>query len=223
MMQLTKRMKRIRLYIDKTKQYHIQDAITLLKKSSSVQFIESVDVAINLNIDIHKSEQFVRDSIILPHGTGRDVRLAVFAQGIDAIEAKNAGVSFVGMQDLVDIIKTNKIAFDRILAAPYAMNIVSPLSQILGPKNLMPNPKFGTVTSNIVKAIQNIRKGQIFYRNDKNGIIHTIIGKINFESYQLQENLETLLATLKKKKKKINQRKLKVYILKISIYLLLWE
>ncbi|WP_457913864.1 50S ribosomal protein L1 [Candidatus Gillettellia adelgis] len=200
MTKLTKRMRVIRNKVNTTKQYEITEALALLKEHALTKFVESVDVSINLGIDARKSDQNVRGSTVLPYGTGRTMRVAVFAQGSNAEEAKGAGAELVGMNDLADLIKMGEINFDVIIATPDAMCVVGQLGQILGPRGLMPNPKVGTVTTNVVEAVKIAKTGQIRYRNDKNGIIHTTIGKVNFESKKLQENLEALLIALKKVK-----------------------
>ncbi|MXP67975.1 50S ribosomal protein L1 [Pantoea sp. Aalb] len=214
MSRITKRMQLIRDKIDVTKQYDIKEAIFLLKKIATAKFIESVDIAINLNINASKSDQNIRGSMVLPHGTGRQIRVAVFTQGINAEIAKLAGAELVGMEDLVNKIKKGEMNFDIVIASPDAMRIVGQLGQLLGPRGLMPNPKLGTVTTNIDEAIKNAKSGQIIYRNDKNGIIHTTIGKINFSDEKLKENLESLLIRLKKTKP--SQVK-GLYIKKVSV------
>ncbi|CAD6507698.1 50S ribosomal protein L1 [Candidatus Profftia tarda] len=200
MPKLTKRMRIIREKINVTKQYDIIEAINLLKYLANVKFIESFDVAINLGIDARKSDQNIRGAIVLPNGTGRSVRIAVFAQGSNAEAAKSAGAELVGMEDLAEHIRKGPINFDVVIASPDAMRVVGQLGQVLGPRGLMPNPKVGTVTYNITEAIQNIKSGQVCYRNDKNGIIHSTIGKVNFDANKLKENLEALLTALKKAK-----------------------
>lgn len=200
MTKLTKRMRIIRNKVDSTKQYNIGEAVTLLKELASARFIESIDVAVNLGIDARKSDQNVRGATVLPHGTGRSVRVAVFTQGANAEAAKTAGADLVGMDSLADQIKKGDFNFDVVIASPDAMRIVSQLGQILGPRGLMPTPKVGTLTPNVAEAVQNAKAGQIHYRNDKNGIIHTTIGKVDFESTKLKENLEALLVSLKKAK-----------------------
>lgn len=214
MAKLTKRMRNIREKIDTTKYYDISEAITLLKELANAKFVESVDVAVNLGIDARKSDQNIRSATILPHGTGRSVRVAVFTQGANVEVATVAGAELVGMEDLADKIKAGKINFDVVIASPDAMHIVSQLGQILGPRSLMPNPKVGTVTLNIAQAVQNAKAGQIRYRNDKNGIIHTTIGKVDFDDSKLKENLEALLVALKKVKPSSTKG---VYIKKISL------
>ncbi|AKC32313.1 50S ribosomal protein L1 [Candidatus Pantoea carbekii] len=200
MAKLTKRMRVIHDTIDTTKHYDINEAIFILKELATNKFVESIDVAVNLSIDARKSDQNVRGAIVLPHGTGRLVRVAVFTQLVTAEIAKAAGADLVGMEDLAEIIKKGNVKFDAVIASPDAMRIVGQLGQILGPRGLMPNPKQGTVTSNIAEAVKNAKSGQIRYRNDKNGIVHATIGKINFSTEKLKENLETLLNALKKTK-----------------------
>ncbi|CUX96669.1 50S ribosomal protein L1 [Candidatus Doolittlea endobia] len=214
MAKLTKRMRVIRDKVDSSKQYDISEAVALLKELATAKFIESVDVAINLGIDARKSDQNVRGAAVLPHGTGRSVRVAVFTQGANAEAAKAAGADLVGMDDLVDQVKKGKLNFDVVIASPDAMRIVSHLGQILGPRGLMPNPKVGTVTSNIADAVKNAKAGQVRYCNDKNGIIHTTIGKANFESDKLKENLAAILVALKKAKP---MQAKGVYIKKVSL------
>ncbi|WP_041069681.1 50S ribosomal protein L1 [Candidatus Ishikawella capsulata] len=196
MSKLSKRRRAMRSKIDVTKAYDVNEAIILLKELKSPNFIESIDVSVNLGINPKKSDQNIRGATILPHGTGKLTRIAVFAQGISAREAEDAGADLVGMDDLVEKIKQGEINFDVAIAAPDAMTIVSQIGQILGPRGLMPNPKMGTITSNIAEAVRKAKSGQVRYRNDKNGIIHTSIGKVNFEVIQLIENLDALLKNL---------------------------
>lgn len=200
MAKLTKRMRTIREKVDVTKDYEINEAVALLKELATAKFVESVDVAVNLGIDARKSDQNVRGASVLPHGTGRDVRVAVFTQGANAEAAKEAGAELVGMEDLAEQVKKGVMDFDVVVASPDAMRVVGQLGTILGPRGLMPNPKVGTVTPNVAEAVKNAKAGQVRYRNDKNGIIHTTIGKATFEANQLQENLEALLVALKKAK-----------------------
>jgi large subunit ribosomal protein L1 len=200
MTKLSKRTRLIREKVDVLKEYDITEAITLLKELATAKFRESVDVAINLGIDARKSDQNVRGATVLPNGTGRDVRVAVFTQGVNADKAKEAGADIVGMEDLAEQVKAGKLDFDVVIATPDAMRVVGQLGQILGPRGLMPNPKVGTVTPDVVTAVNNAKAGQIRYRNDKNGIIHTTIGKADFDDAKLQENLESLLEALKKAK-----------------------
>ena len=200
MAKLTKRMRVIREKVDVTKEYEINEAIALLKELATAKFVESVDVAVNLGIDARKSDQNVRGATVLPHGTGREIRVAVFTQGANAEAAKEAGADIVGMEDLAEQVKKGEMNFDVVVASPDAMRVVGQLGTILGPRGLMPNPKVGTVTPNVADAVKNAKAGQVRYRNDKNGIIHTTIGKASFEANQLQENLEALLVALKKAK-----------------------
>jgi large subunit ribosomal protein L1 len=200
MAKLSKRARLIREKVDVLKDYDIAEAITLLKELATAKFRESVDVAVNLGIDARKSDQNVRGAAVLPNGTGRDVRVAVFTQGANAEKAKEAGADIVGMEDLAELVKKGEMNFDVVIASPDAMRVVGQLGQILGPRGLMPNPKVGTVTPDVVTAINNAKSGQIRYRNDKNGIIHTTIGKADFDDAKLQENLEFLLEALKKAK-----------------------
>ena len=200
MAKLSKRARLIREKVDVLKEYDIAEAISLLKELATANFRESVDVAVNLGIDARKSDQNVRGATVLPNGTGRDVRVAVFTQGVNADKAKEAGADIVGMEDLAEQVKAGNMDFDVVIATPDAMRVVGQLGQILGPRGLMPNPKVGTVTPDVVTAVNNAKAGQIRYRNDKNGIIHTTIGKADFEDAKLQENLESLLEALKKAK-----------------------
>ena len=200
MAKLTKRMRTIREKVDATKEYEINEAVALLKELATAKFVESVDVAVNLGIDARKSDQNVRGATVLPHGTGRDVRVAVFTQGANAEAAKAAGADLVGMEELAEQVKKGEMNFDVVIASPDAMRVVGQLGTILGPRGLMPNPKVGTVTPNVAEAVKNAKAGQVRYRNDKNGIVHSTIGKVTFEANQLQENLEALLVALKKAK-----------------------
>lgn len=200
MAKLSKRMREIREKINVTHEYDITEALALLKELAKAKFVESVDVAVNLGIDARKSDQNVRGATVLPHGTGRTVRVAVFADGANAEAAKEAGADIVGMEDLADSIKKGNLDFDVVIAAPSAMRVVGQLGTILGPRGLMPNPKVGTVSANVAQAVINAKAGQVRYRNDKNGIIHTTIGKIDFTPENLKENLEALLVALKKGK-----------------------
>ena len=214
MAKLTKRMKAIKAAVDSTKAYEINEAVALLKQLATAKFGESVDVAVNLGIDARKSDQNVRGATVLPHGTGRSVRVAVFTQGANAEAAKEAGADLVGMEDLADQVKKGEMNFDVVIASPDAMRVVGQLGQILGPRGLMPNPKVGTVTPNVAEAVKNAKSGQVRYRNDKNGIIHTTIGKANFEADQIKENLQALLAALNKAKPSTAKG---VYIKKVSL------
>lgn len=200
MAKLTKRKKLIREKVQPGKQFTINDAVALLKELSAVKFVESVDVAINLGIDARKSDQVVRGATTLPHGTGSVVRVAVFTQGANAEKAKAAGADLVGMDDLAEQVKAGNINFDVVIASPDAMRVVGQLGQILGPRGLMPNPKTGTVTPDVENAVKNAKAGQVRFRADKNGIVHGAIGKITFDMSAIKENLEALLADLKRAK-----------------------
>jgi len=200
MAKLSKRMKAVRDTVDATKEYEINEAVTLLQKLATAKFNESVDVSVNLGVDSRRSDQNVRGATVLPHGTGREVRVAVFAQGANAEKAKEAGADIVGMDELAAQVKAGEMNFDVVIASPDAMRVVGQLGQILGPRGLMPNPKVGTVTPDVATAVKNAKAGQVRYRNDKNGIIHSTIGKASFSTEQIQENLEALLVALKKAK-----------------------
>ena len=196
------------------KPYPLVDALQLLQDCSSVKFDESVDLAVNLGVDTNKSEQMVRGSVILPQGTGKRVRVAVFAQGAQAEAAKAAGAELVGLEDLVKLIQSGEMGFDVVIAVPEAMPVVSKLGKLLGPRGLMPNPKDGTVSSDIKQAVEDAKSGQIRYKADKNGIIHCVIGKISFKLDALKENLLFLLTALSKAKPNTAKG---IYIRKISI------
>jgi large subunit ribosomal protein L1 len=198
MAKLSKRVQAIRAKLTPGKFYPIEEAIGLLKELSGVKFRESVDVAVNLGVDPRKSDQVVRSATVLPHGTGKTVRVAVFAQGANADAAKAAGADVVGFDDLAESIKAGNLDFDVVIASPDAMRVVGQLGKILGPRGLMPNPKVGTVTADVVGAINNAKAGQVRYRTDKAGIIHCTIGKVDFAPGQLRENLQALLHDLQK-------------------------
>lgn len=200
MAKLSKRLRAINEKIEPGKQYSISDAIALLKELSTVKFSETVDVAINLGIDPRKSDQNVRGATTLPNGTGKTVRVAVFTQGEAAEAAKAAGADLVGMEDLAEQVKAGNMDFDVVIADPAAMRVVGQLGQVLGPRGLMPNPKTGTVTPDVATAVKNAKAGQVRFRADKGGIVHGGIGSISFEPTALKENLEALLADLKKAK-----------------------
>ena len=200
MAKLSKRQKAIREKVDATKLYVPEEAFALLKELSTVKFGESVDVAVNLGVDPRKSDQVVRGSTVLPNGTGKTVRVAVFAQGPAAEAAAEAGADKVGMDDLAGEVKAGNLDFDVVIAAPDAMRVVGQLGQILGPRGLMPNPKVGTVTPDVAQAVKNAKSGQARYRTDKAGIIHASIGKVDFEPGALKQNLEALLNDVKKLK-----------------------
>ncbi len=200
MAKLSKRRKLIQEKVEAGKQYGVEEALQLLKELPRAKFVESVDVAVNLGVDPRKSDQVVRGSTVLPNGTGKTVRVAVFAQGANATAAQEAGADVVGMEDLAESIKKGNLDFDVVIATPDAMRVVGQLGQILGPRGLMPNPKVGTVTTDVAAAVKNAKSGQVRYRTDKSGIIHCSIGKIDFDVDALKENLEALLADLKKAK-----------------------
>src|SRR3990170_4259867 len=194
----SKRRKTMANKVDRAKAYPALDAMKLVKETATAKFDEAVDVAVNLGIDAKKSDQTVRGSVVLPAGTGKKVRVGVFAQGDKAAAAKAAGADIVGMEDLAEQIKAGKMDFDVLIASPDTMRIVGQLGQILGPRGLMPNPKVGTVTPDVATAVKNAKAGQVTYRVDKAGIIHCIIGKSKFEADQLKDNLLALLADLNK-------------------------
>ncbi len=200
MAQETKRMQSLAGKVDRQRVYTVEEALALVKQTASAKFDESVDVAINLGVDAKKSDQNVRGSAVMPRGTGKSVRVAVFAEGAAAEAAKKAGADIVGFQDLADQIKGGNIDFDVVIAAPDAMRIVGQLGQILGPRGLMPNPKVGTVTPNVAKAVENAKAGQVQFRTDKGGIIHCSIGKASFDAEALKENFLALIAALNKGK-----------------------
>lgn len=200
MAKLNKRMQAIREKVESGKAYAIDDALNLLKDMPKAKFVESVDVSINLGIDPRKSDQNVRGATVLPNGTGKVIRVAVFAQGENADKATAAGADVVGFEDLAESIKGGAMDFDVVIATPDAMRVVGTLGQILGPRGLMPNPKVGTVTPDVETAVKNAKAGQIRYRADKGGIIHCTIGKADFEPKALRENLDALLADLNKAK-----------------------
>ena len=198
MAKLTKRQKAIASKIEAGKSYNFVDAAALLAELSTVKFSESVDVAVNLGVDPRKSDQVVRSATVLPHGTGKTVRVAVFTQGPAAEAALAAGADRVGMDDLAAEMKAGDLNYDVVIASPDAMRVVGQLGQILGPRGLMPNPKVGTVTPDVANAVKNAKAGQVRYRTDKNGIIHTSVGKIGFDAVKLKENVEALIADLKR-------------------------
>ena len=200
MAKLSKRRRAINEKIVAGKSYSIDDALTLLKDLSTVKFPETVDVAINLGIDPRKSDQIVRGATTLPHGSGKQVRVCVFAQGEAAESAKAAGAELVGMDELADDIKSGNMDFDVVIASPDAMRVVGMLGKVLGPRGLMPNPKSGTVTPDVASAVANAKAGQVRFRADKNGIVHGGIGIVGFEATALKENLEALMADLHKAK-----------------------
>jgi len=198
MAKLTKRQKAIACKIEAGKSYSFVDAAALLAELSTVKFSESFDIAVNLGVDPRKSDQVVRSATVLPHGTGKTVRVAVFTQGPAAEAALAAGADRVGMDDLAAEMKGGDLNYDVVIASPDAMRVVGQLGQILGPRGLMPNPKVGTVTPDVATAVKNAKAGQVRYRTDKNGIIHTSVGKMGFDAVKLKENVEALIADLKR-------------------------
>ncbi|NLK85749.1 MAG: 50S ribosomal protein L1 [Aeromonadales bacterium] len=200
MAKIAKRLKEIRAAVDKTKQYNVKEGFELLKQTAKAKFVESVDVAVQLGIDATKSDQNVRGATVLPHGTGKTVRVLVFTQGELAEQAKAAGADFVGMDELAAEIKKGFADFDVVVASPDAMRVVGQLGQILGPRGLMPNPKVGTVTRDVATAVKNAKAGQVRYRNDKAGNIQTSIGNVSFTADQLADNLASLIAAITKQK-----------------------
>jgi len=214
MAKLSRRAKAIREKVESGKVYAPDEAFNLLKELSTVKFAESVDVSINLGVDPRKSDQVVRGSTVLPHGTGKQVRVAVFTQGANADAATAAGADRVGMDDLAADVKAGNLDFDVVIASPDAMRIVGQLGKILGPRGLMPNPKVGTVTPDVAEAVTNAKGGQVRYRTDKGGIIHCGIGKVGFDANALQENLAALLRSLIKAKPSVAKG---VYMKKVTV------
>ena len=200
MAKLTKRARLIAEKVVATKLYSVEEAVALLSELSTFKFKESIDVSVNLGVDPRKSDQAVRGSTVLPNGAGKDVRVAVFAQGANAEAAKEAGADIVGFEDLAEQVKAGNLDFDVVIASPDAMRIVGQLGQILGPRGLMPNPKVGTVTPDVATAVKNAKAGQARYRTDKNGIIHAAVGSIEFAADAIKGNLEALLADLRRAK-----------------------
>ncbi|PJC02584.1 MAG: 50S ribosomal protein L1, partial [Gallionellales bacterium CG_4_9_14_0_8_um_filter_59_50] len=214
MAQVSKRYKAIAAQVDRSKLYVLDEALKLVKETAKAKFDESIDVAVNLGVDAKKSDQLVRGSVVLPRGTGKTVRVAVFAQGAKAEEAKAAGADIVGFDDLAESIKAGKMDFDIVIAAPDAMRIVGQLGQILGPRGLMPNPKVGTVAADVAGAVKNAKAGQVQYRTDKNGIVQCTIGRASFAPEALRENLLALIDALNKAKPASAKG---VYLKKIAI------
>ena len=200
MAKISKRLAALKAKVDRNKLYAIDEALSLVKEGATAKFSESVDVAINLGVDARKSDQVVRGSVVLPKGTGKTVRVAVFAQGANAEAARGAGADIVGFDDLAEQIKGGMMDFDVVIATPDAMRIVGQLGQILGPRGLMPNPKVGTVSPNPAEAVKNAKAGQVQYRTDKNGIVHSTIGRASFEAADLRANLAALVEALQKAK-----------------------
>jgi len=214
MAKLSKKDKLIKEKVIRSKQYPIAEAVQLLKEFGTAKFNESIDVSVNLGVDPRKSDQNVRGATVLPNGTGKVVRVAVFTQGSNADAAKAAGADIVGMDDLGDLVKKGEMNFDVVIASPDAMRVVGQLGQILGPRGLMPNPKVGTVTADVATAVKNAKSGQVRYRTDKSGIIHCTLGKLTFDEAAIQGNLEALIADLKKAKPATSKG---IYIKKITL------
>jgi large subunit ribosomal protein L1 len=214
MAHISKRYKTLATKVDRNKLYPLSDALTLVKETAKAKFDESIDVAVNLGIDAKKSDQLVRGSVVLPKGTGKTVRVAVFAQGAKAEEAKAAGADVVGFEDLAESIKAGKMDFDVVIASPDAMRIVGQLGQILGPRGLMPNPKVGTVSADVAGAVRNAKAGQVQYRTDKNGIVQCTIGRASFTPEALRENILALIDALNKARPAAAKG---VYLKKVSV------
>ena len=214
MAKLSKRIQAIRAKVEAGKIYGIEEALGLVKDCASAKFNEAVDVSVNLGIDARKSDQVVRGSTVLPNGTGKTIRVAVFAQGNNADAAKAAGADVVGFDDLAEQVKAGNINFDLVIATPDAMRVVGQLGQILGPRGLMPNPKVGTVTADVTTAVKNAKAGQVQYRADKAGIVHCTIGKASFDVKALHENLQALMAGLIKAKPSTAKG---VYVRKVTV------
>ena len=211
---MSKRAKTITALVDRAKAYAIAEALDLAKKTATAKFDESIDVAVNLGIDSKKSDQVVRGSVVLPRGTGKTVRVAVFAQGANAEAAKTAGADVVGFDDLAERIKGGFMDFDVVIATPDAMKVVGPLGQVLGPRGLMPNPKVGTVTPNVTEAVKNAKAGQVQYRADKAGIVQCTIGRASFPVEALAENFDALLGAINKSRPSTAKG---VYLKKVSV------
>ncbi|HSH49614.1 MAG TPA: 50S ribosomal protein L1 [Halomonas sp.] len=214
MSKLSKRAQAIREKVDPNRSYGFDEAVALLAELSTVKFNETVEVAINLGVDPRKSDQVVRGATVLPNGTGKEVRVAVFTQGANAEAAKEAGADIVGMDDLAEQVKQGQLDFDVVIASPDAMRVVGQLGQILGPRGLMPNPKVGTVTPDVATAVRNAKAGQVRFRTDKNGIIHSSLGKIDFDAAAIRGNLDALIADLKRLKPSTSKG---IYFKKVSL------
>ena len=214
MAKLTKRAKAIQGKVDPQKLYPVADALNLVKECAVAKFDESIDVAVQLGVDPKKSDQVVRGSVVMPSGTGKSVRVAVFTQGAKAEEAKAAGADIVGMEDLAERVKAGQLDFDIVIASPDAMRVVGGLGQILGPRGLMPNPKVGTVTPDVATAVKNAKAGQVQYRTDKAGIIHATIGRASFQPQALQANLSALIEALNRAKPASSKG---IYLRKVAV------
>ncbi len=214
MAKLSKRLQTLATKVDRDKLYPVDDALSLVKQCASAKFDESIDIAVQLGIDAKKSDQVVRGSVVLPAGTGKSVRVAVFAQGEKAEQARAAGAEIVGMEDLAEQVKAGNLNFDVVIASPDTMRVVGTLGQILGPRGLMPNPKVGTVTPDVATAVKNAKAGQVQFRVDKGGIIHATIGRASFEPAALRTNLDALVEALQKAKPATSKG---VYLRKIAL------
>ena len=214
MARLSKRAKAIRAKVDSRKLYPVVDAIALVKECAVAKFDESIDVAVQLGVDAKKSDQVVRGSVVLPAGTGKSVRVAVFTQGAKADEARAAGADVVGMEDLAEKVKAGQLDFDIVIASPDAMRVVGGLGQILGPRGLMPNPKVGTVTPDVATAVKNAKAGQVQYRTDKAGIVHATIGRASFQPDALKTNLSALIEALNRAKPASSKG---IYLRKVAV------
>jgi large subunit ribosomal protein L1 len=214
MARLSKRTKALREKVDSRKLYPVVDAIALVKECAVAKFDESIDVAVQLGVDAKKSDQVVRGSVVLPAGTGKSVRVAVFTQGAKADEARAAGADIVGMEDLAEKVKAGQLDFDVVIASPDAMRVVGGLGQILGPRGLMPNPKVGTVTPDVTTAVKNAKAGQVQYRTDKAGIIHATIGRASFQPDALRSNLSALIEALNRAKPASSKG---IYLRKVAV------
>ena len=214
MAKLSKRVKELKAKVDRNKSYAFDNAVAIVKEFATAKFNESIDVAVQLGVDPKKSDQVVRGSVVLPAGTGKSVRVAVFAQGDKAEQAKAAGADIVGMEDLAERVKAGDMPFDVVIASPDTMRIVGTLGQILGPRGLMPNPKVGTVTPDVAGAVKNAKAGQVQYRTDKSGIVHATIGRKSFSDEQLKTNLVALIDALNKAKPASSKG---IYLRKVAI------
>jgi large subunit ribosomal protein L1 len=214
MAKVSKRLQALKAKVDRNKLYSLDEALSLVKETASAKFDESIDIAVNLGVDARKSDQVVRGSVVLPRGTGKSVRVAVFTQGANAEAAKAAGAEIVGFEDLAEQIKGGMMDFDVVIASPDAMRIVGQLGQILGPRGLMPNPKVGTVTPDVATAVKNAKAGQVQYRTDKGGIIQCTIGRASFDAAALKENLGALIDALQKAKPASSKG---IYLRKIAV------
>ena len=214
MAKLSKRVQALRAKVDRNQAYPVADALRLVKECATAKFDESIDIAVNLGVDARKSDQVVRGSVVLPAGTGKSVRVAVFTQGAKADEARAAGADIVGMEDLAEQVKAGNLNFDIVIASPDAMRVVGGLGQILGPRGLMPNPKVGTVTADVTTAVKNAKAGQVQYRTDKAGIIHVTIGRASFQPDALRSNLSALIEALNRAKPSSSKG---IYLRKLAV------